>query len=72
MIQPSKNPIDLNKSKVKERKQNEQRIEELKDKVRILVESPLFINGDLLDNDLFMEPTEEIVGAKIIHLLKKQ
>ena len=72
MIQPSKNPINLEKAKIKERKQNEERIMDLKEKVRILVESPLFINGDFLDNDLFIQPSAEVSGAKIIHFLKKQ
>ena len=28
-------------------------MEDLKEKIRILVETPLFLNGELIDNDLF-------------------
>jgi len=29
---------------------------ELKEKMRILVETPMCLNGDLLDEDLFIKP----------------
>lgn len=44
------------------------RVEDLKDRVRILIETPLYLNSDLLENDLFVHNN----GAKILQMIKKQ
>jgi len=41
------------KSKLKQAEEQEQRINDLKDRVRILVETPLYLNSDILQNDLY-------------------
>ena len=41
-------------------------IEDLKERVRILVETPLYVNSDLIENNLFSE------NALILQLIKKQ
>ena len=53
MLEPKQDKIDLSTAKTKEKRENAQRMEELKDKIRILIETPLFLNGELIDNDLF-------------------
>ena len=74
MLQPQTDKIDIDNAKTKDRKKNESRINELKEKLRILVETPMVLNGDLLDNNLFIEPYEKdsiIKGAKILQLHKR-
>ena len=40
-------------------------IEDLKERVRILVETPLYVNSDLIENDLFSP------NALILQIIKK-
>ena len=43
-----------------------QRVDELKERIRVLVETPLFFNGDLIEEDLIQE------DAKILQIIHKQ
>jgi hypothetical protein len=56
MLPPQQNQLDLENLKIKDKKVAEQRISDLKEKMRILVETPLCLNGDLLEHDLFIKP----------------
>ena len=40
-------------------KQKEQRVMELKEKVRTLIETPLHLNLELIENDLFTSVNDE-------------
>jgi len=42
--------------KIKDKRAAEQRMSDLKEKMRILIETPLCFNGDLLEHDLFIKP----------------
>jgi hypothetical protein len=44
--------LNLDSESVREQQRVQQRVEELKEKVRILVETPLFLNADLLKQAL--------------------
>lgn len=44
--------LNLDSESVREQQRAQQRVEELKEKVRILVETPLFLNADLLKQAL--------------------
>ena len=44
----------------------QKRVDDFKDKIRILVETPLFINSDLLQYDLVLENT------RILQIIQKQ
>lgn len=46
---PLEQAIDVNNPSPKEQQRIEKRVNELKEKIRILVETSLFVNGDLLD-----------------------
>ena len=50
MLEPSKS--EAHKSKLREKLSREQKLMDLKEKVRILVETPLYLNSDLIENDL--------------------
>jgi hypothetical protein len=55
-------------SKIREKREKNTRVEDLKDRVRILIETPLYLNSDLISNDLFIDNN----GAKILQIIKKQ
>ena len=63
-------------SKLKQQVAHEERLMEMKDRLRILLETPLFINSDLLDNDLLWSIDDnngsEEIRSKVIQLIKKQ
>ena len=65
LVPPPKKEV---KSKIKEQREQKLRVEDLKERVRILIETPLYLNSDLLENDLFAKNN----GAKILQLIKKQ
>lgn len=54
-------------SKIRQQREQQNRVEDLKERVRILVETPLYLNSDLLENDLFVKND----GCKILQLIKK-
>ena len=54
-------------SKIRQKREQQNRVEDLKERVRILVETPLYLNSDLLENDLFVKNN----GCKILQLIKK-
>ena len=56
MLKPQEDKINLESAKIKDKKKNDERINELKEKISILIEGPLFMNGDLLSNEMFCEP----------------
>ena len=54
MLEPNKDRVETTGgSKIKKRQESLQKVEDLKEKVRILVETPLYINSDFLTNDMF-------------------
>ena len=65
------NQIDLENPKTKDRTKNEDRMNELKEKMRILMETPMILNGDLIEHGLFAKQTEE-PGSKIVQIIKRQ
>lgn len=78
MLEPKVNPeeqINIENPKLKEKKENEQRIQELKERIRILMETPLELTADLLDHDMFIDPYEispEVhTSARVVQLFKR-
>lgn len=53
MLKPQEDKINIESAKIKDFKKNEERIANLKEKISILIEGPLFVNGELLSNELF-------------------
>ena len=68
MLKPqNEDSIDFENQKTKDKRKNDARIQNLKDKIGILVETPLFINGELLDKEMFCQPDENNAkGARIL------
>ena len=56
MIQPRSFTHQLKDSpSPREEMKANQRVDELKERIRVLVETPLFFNGDLIEEDLIQE-----------------
>ena len=69
MLEPKEDRIDIETAKIKDKRKNEKRMEDLKEKLRILIETPLFLNGEFIDNKLFCPPPEHDLqqgGPKIL------
>lgn len=48
MLEPNKDKIVQTKSKIQKAKNEENSVEQLKEKVKILVETPMLLNSDFL------------------------
>ncbi|CDW91507.1 UNKNOWN [Stylonychia lemnae] len=68
MIRPTplEKQIEEEKLGLRDHQAANQRVEELKEKIRILIETPLFLNGDLIDQNVIDDE------ARILQIIQKQ
>lgn len=66
VIRPNEKQLSENPASIREEQAMNKKVDELKEKIRILVEPPLFFNGELLDNDLLERQ------ARVLQIIHKQ
>ena len=63
---PPEKRIDMETDSLREHQRMQQRVDDLKDRVRRLIETPLFMNAELLKHGVIED------GARILQIVHKQ